>query len=243
MHFVFTNTILEFSLHGVHAFTAMKTPLSVAFKSQSQMTEFRHFASPEAEQAKDDEIERLRSMAAQLRAEASALEAEQSQAKAAAAERAFQQFDSNRDGEISLLELKEGLEKELKEALSERRVRQLMESFDKSGDGALQLNEFVGVDKFRNKLEALARDERAAAIEKKKQAKLEEDVAQVLQSQLERINDKEPTATDKLVSILPYLFPLLDGFQYARFLVLENQDNPFAVLATLVYALYRSVPF
>jgi len=54
----------------------------------------------------DDEIERLRAQAAKLRAEAAALEADKIQAMASAAEHAFQQFDSNKDGQVCLQELR-----------------------------------------------------------------------------------------------------------------------------------------
>jgi hypothetical protein len=66
------------------------------------------------EQDTDEEILRLRLLASKLRAEASALEAEKAQQMADAAQRAFEKFDLNNDGEISLEELKLGLEKELK---------------------------------------------------------------------------------------------------------------------------------
>lgn len=217
------------------------TGVGVVVKSRPAIAVKQLMAAADSET--DDEIERLQSMAAKLRAEAAALEAEQSKAVAEAAERAFKKFDLNQDGNVSVQELKKGLEKEFKQELPEKRVQQLMDAFDKSGDGALQLDEFVGVDQFRNRLDALARDERAQALEKAKLAKAEEAVAQALQEQVSVINDKPPSATDKLVSILPYLFPLLDGFQYARFLVLDNPDNLLAVIPTLIYALYRSIPF
>ena len=53
-------------------------------------------------------------MAAKLRAEAAALEADKAQQLADAAEKAFRKFDTNQDGEISFAELKAGLEKVLK---------------------------------------------------------------------------------------------------------------------------------
>ena len=71
-------------------------------------------ATEEDDNAQDSEIERLRAQAAKLRAEAASLEADKANQLAEAAEKAFQKFDINSDGEVSLSELKTGLEKELK---------------------------------------------------------------------------------------------------------------------------------
>lgn len=202
-----------------------------------------HLQSTSREEDNDDEVERLKSMAAKLRAEAAALEAEQAQDLADAAQRAFDKFDTNRDGEISLSELKSGLEKEFQMELPEKRVAKLMEDFDKSGDGALQLDEMVTVSQFRNKLDGLAREEKAQAMAAVKAAKDEEEVAKFLQAQLDMVNDRPPTNTDKVLSVLPYLFPLLDGIQFARFIIMENPDNILSAAVALIYALYRSVPF
>ena len=199
--------------------------------------------TPEEQETADEEIEKLKSMAQRLRAEAAALEAERAEELAEAAESAFRKFDVNKDGEISLEELKEGLEKVLKTELPESRVKQLMEDFDASGDGKLQLDEFVGIEKFRNKLEALAREEKLQALEAKKAAQKEEEMAKMAEAARDLLNDREPTTRDKLVSVLPYLFPLLDSLQFGRFLIAENQDNPFVVILALLYGLYRSVPF
>eukprot|EP00565_Helicotheca_tamesis_P007494 CAMPEP_0185730122 /NCGR_PEP_ID=MMETSP1171-20130828/8646_1 /TAXON_ID=374046 /ORGANISM="Helicotheca tamensis, Strain CCMP826" /LENGTH=357 /DNA_ID=CAMNT_0028399113 /DNA_START=173 /DNA_END=1246 /DNA_ORIENTATION=+ len=193
--------------------------------------------------SEDDEIERLKSMAAKLRSEAASLEAERAEALAVAAEKAFREFDTNQDGEISLSELKAGLEKILKVELSDSRVKQLMKDFDTSGDGALQLDEFVGVNQFRNRLEALAREEKEAAAAAKKAALLEKEQAALAEARLEFLNESEPTTTDKLVSILPYLFPLMDGLQYGRFLLSEAGPNPIVAIIAVIYALYRAIPF
>ena len=71
-------------------------------------------ATESEDNAQDSEIERLRAQAAKLRAEAASLEADKANQLAEAAEKAFQKFDINSDGEVSLSELKTGLEKELK---------------------------------------------------------------------------------------------------------------------------------
>lgn len=193
----------------------------------------------------DNEIELLRAKAAKLRAEAAALEAEKAQELADAAEKAFRQFDTNKDGEISVAELKAGLEKVLKTELSDKRVEQLMKEFDDSGDGSLQLEEFVGVDQFRNKLEMLSQEEKRLAAEAKRKALAEEELSKLAQARLEILNDKEPTTSDKFISILPYLFPLMDGLQYGRFLLGADgaESNPLVILLAVIYGLYRSIPF
>ena len=53
-------------------------------------------------------------MAAKLRAEAASLEADKANQLAEAAEKAFRKFDVNSDGDVSLGELKAGLEKAFK---------------------------------------------------------------------------------------------------------------------------------
>jgi hypothetical protein len=199
--------------------------------------------TPEEQVQADQEIERLLSMAQKLRAEASALEANRAEDLAKAAESAFRKFDTNQDGKISLTELKAGLEKILKTELPEERVRKVMEDFDVSGGGTLELDEFVGVDQFRNKLEALAREEKQQSREAAKSAQDEAETAKLAESRLLILNDKEPTVQDKLISVLPYLFPLMDSLQFGRFLFTDNQDNPVVIALALLYSVYRAIPF
>ena len=215
----------------------LKLPSSSDFRSMAPLR-------MAADADEDNEIERLRSMAAKLRADASALEAEKAQKLADAAERAFREFDKNKDGEISVQELKAGLEKSLKVELSDKRVAELMKEFDASGDGALQLDEFVGVDQFRNRLEALSREEKRLADEAKKMAQKEAEIADLAQAKMEILNDGKPTNSDKVLSVLPYLFPLMDGLQYGRFLLGAEgaEANPFVVILAVLYALYRTIP-
>ena len=161
-----------------------------------------------------------------------------------AAEKAFERFDTNKDGEISLEELKAGLEKNLKIELSDKRAKELMDVFDDSGDGALQPNEMVTIDRFKNKLEQLVREEKRLAAEAQKQAKLEEEQAALAEAKLAVLNEKPPTTSEKFLSILPYLFPLMDGLAYGRFL-LNGDDagsNPVVVVLAVLYAIYRSIP-
>lgn len=188
---------------------------------------------------KDADAERLRAMAAKYRAEAAALEAERGRQYAEAAETAFRKFDRNDDGEISLSELKQGLEQQLKTELPQERVEILLRKFDKTGDGKLQMEEFVGIEKFKTALAELAREEKRQAAELQKIAQLEQ---QAYDEISEILNDKPPTTVDKVVSVLPYIFPLLDSLPYASFLVLDNPDNPITQLIASAYFVYRSVP-
>ena len=235
---------LALFLESNQAFTTPSTLRT--FGQLPQVSKKSHLYSqptPVQQKETDDEIARLQLMAQKLRAEAAVLEAERAEEMATAAEMAFRKFDLNDDGEISVEEMKVGLEKAFKTELPESRVRKLMEDFDTSGDGALQLDEFVGIAKFRNRLDSLVREEKQQALDAAKQAQEEAEMAKLAEAQLELLNDKEPTNTDKIVSILPYLLPLLDSLQFGRFLLVENQDNPFVIILAVLYSLYRAVPF
>ena len=201
-------------------------------------------ALPMSTSSTEEEVERLRNMAAKLREEVASLEQEKQESMAALAQKAFAKFDLNKDGEISIEELKAGLEKTFKlEGLPEDRVQNLMETFDKSGDGKLQPDEFVGVDQLRNRLEALEREERALAKREAQMAKAEEAVAKAIDEQMALINDRAPTTKEKVVSVLPYLLPLVDSLQYAGSWIAAHPDNIFAATGALLFTLYHSIPF
>mmetsp|Transcript_39820 Transcript_39820/g.96108 ORF Transcript_39820/g.96108 Transcript_39820/m.96108 type:complete len:398 (+) Transcript_39820:398-1591(+) len=230
-------SISSFSSSAASVRSLTSSPLS------SSRTRLYNTPTPEDQAVADDEIERLKAMAQKLRAEAASLEAERAEELAQATQHVFDQFDKNQDGEIGLDELKAGLEKGLKTELSDTRVKMIMDEFDKNQDGKLQLNEMVSMEQFKSRLEKLTQEEKRLAKEAKIQAQREAEVAKVVEAQLEMFNDKEPTATDKVLSILPYLFPLLDSLQWGRFLLTENADNPFVVILALLYAAYRAIPF
>lgn len=220
------------TLHSAAPTTQYRTPsTSSLFMSESSSTD------------EDDEITRLKAMAQKLRAEAAGLEAEQAEERANVARMAFEKFDDNSDGKISLDELKAGLEASLKTDIPQERVQKLMTKFDVSGDGYLQLEEMVSVDQFRNQLEAFSREEKQFAREASNEAQKEQAAAQKAEAKMAVLNDKDPSQSDKVLSILPYLFPLFDSLQFARFFFMANEDNPVLQIVGLGYALYRSIPF
>jgi hypothetical protein len=216
-------------------------PLPVQRKGFVQPTTFRQAANIDAV-GPDDEVERLRSMAKKLRDEASALAAEQAVKVSESTQKVFDKFDLNTDGAIDPEELKLGLEKVFKIELSDQRVKQLISKFDQNGDGVLQLQEFVSVDQMRNQLDALVREEKALALEQSKLAQQEEEAQRLYEMQMSVLNDGAPTPTEKAISVLPYLFPLLDSLQYAGPYITQHPDNPLAQVAAVLYTLYRSIP-
>jgi len=191
----------------------------------------------------DDEIARLKAMAQKLRSEAALLESNQAKDRADVAKLAFEKFDLNQDGDISVEELKAGLEKQLKMEVRADRVQQLMQELDVNKDGFMQVEEMVSVEQFRNKLEAYAREEKQLARQALSEAQEEADKAKLAEARLEFLNDKDPTQQDKVLSVLPYLFPLLDSLQFGRFLLVDNAENPIVGLVGLFYATYTSIPF
>jgi hypothetical protein len=232
--------------HHRRAFNVHAPSTKSAMWSSTNADEFnapRTTAGSGVTEDNEDLATRLKAQAAKLRAEASKLEAEKSESMAKAAQMAFDKFDTNRDGTISIQELKIGLEKQLETQLSESRVKELMMAFNASGDNVLRPDEFVTVDRFRNKLNELARNEKERARQAKADADAERNGAKLAEARLELLNDAPPTNTDKALSVIPYLFPLLDGLQYGQFL-LGNADegNPLVKGLAVLYALYRVIP-
>lgn len=193
----------------------------------------------------NSQIARLNALAAKLRSEAAALEAEQKQAAADTLAKAFKTFDTNNDGEISLEELKEGLAIALYSSISEEQATKLMQSFDTSGDGALQLDEFQGIEAFRRRLDSLLREEKQSAVEAQAAAKKAKDAAEQAEAIAELINNQPPTVTDKLASLLPYMLPLLDSLPYGANVLnsMNLEGNPAFSLLTLLFSIYQTVPF
>ena len=117
-----------------------------------------------------------------------------------------------------------------------------MANFDTSGDGVLRIDEFKSINKFRSKLDFLAIEEQATTkvkVERKKKLMVEE---AMMEAAVALVNERKPTTSDKILSVLPYLFPLMDGLQYGRFL-LEGQSNPLLAPVGLLYSLYQIIPF
>mmetsp|Transcript_3809 Transcript_3809/g.7102 ORF Transcript_3809/g.7102 Transcript_3809/m.7102 type:complete len:333 (-) Transcript_3809:228-1226(-) len=203
-------------------------------------------AGPEVDvlaEEEDPEVAQLLAQASRLRAEAAALESDRLAKQAEVTQRIFTKFDTNLDGEISFDELKTGLERELKMELSEKRVASLMKTFDTSGDGALQLDEFKTIEQFRSMLDNLGIEEIQMAKEAAAKVKAAEIEAKMMEARAALLNDSEPTQSDKIVSILPYLFPLMDGIQYGRFILQNGDNNPLVGAVALLYTIYRSIPF
>lgn len=222
---------------------ASSSPSMLSTKAATQLfaSTTDDVAAPSTEA--ESEVDRLRAMAARLRAEAASLEAQKAQDTANATQRAYAKFDTNSDGQVTLDELKAGLEKAWKAELPDTRVKQLMDVFDVSGDGVLQVDEFVSIDQFRTRMESMIRDEQVAAKDLQRQAKVEEEAAQLAEARSGLINDSAPTNTDKVVSALPYLLPLLDGLAFGRHFFEGHESNPAVVALATVLTLYRSIPF
>lgn len=77
--------------------------------------------------------------------EALEMEAQLAKERVEALSEAFKSFDTDGDGSIGVDELKLGLQRVFKDfSITNEQAQNLISSFDKSEDGALQLDEFQG---------------------------------------------------------------------------------------------------
>ena len=133
--------------------------------------------SGEGEREKDGEQKRsalgdkLKAEAKRLRAEALELETEQKLLVAEQIYETFKFFDTDNSGTISVDELREGLRKTIKLQLSEEEATRLLQSFDDSGDGVLQPDEFKSVEEFKRRFEEFVRKEKEEATIARMQAR------------------------------------------------------------------------
>ena len=193
-------------------------------------------------------IAALKAEAARFRAEASEMEQIQAKERAEKLEQIFQSFDTNKDGEISVEELRQGLNTMFKDlALTDERAEKLLKAFDDSGDGALQLEEFTTIDAFRMKLDDLIREEKEAVLVSQREATEARQAADLAEEKVkaleELLNDSPPTLSDRVVSLIPYLFPLVDSIQFGQYMLNKEIDTPLVGFVTTVYAIYQAVPF
>ena len=171
----------------------------------------------------------------------------QQQERAQALADAFDKLDKNKDGQLNVEELRDGLSQLLKAPITDRQAEELMKIFDEGGDGLLQLNEFQGIEKLKSRLEQFMRDEKMAAIKVEmtaREAKMASEASEKrVQELIELLNSKPPSFSDKLLSIIPYLVPLIDLLQYGRVLLSPFEDN-FVIRAWIIlYNLYTKIPF
>lgn len=158
---------------------------------------------------------------------------------------AFREVDRNGDGNISLQELKDGLANMLAKSINEEQALKIMNVFDKSGDGAFQLNEIQGAGEFRNKLDRILQDEKDAAFIAKREASTAKLAAEKAEAVAELINNRSPTKTDRILASLPYMFPLLGALPYGRAVIerFHLQYNPLFAVFAFLFTVYQSVPF
>eukprot|EP01040_Poterioochromonas_malhamensis_P002189 gene2189-2330_t len=187
----------------------------------------------------------LKATAAKLRAEAAELEAAEKRLMVEKLSEIFDSFDTNKDGKISLEELKDGLTKLLSSSINEEQAKKIMDQFDTSGDGALQLEEFQAIEVFSMKFESILREERRIAEEAAAKAALAKVEAEKAEAITKLINNRPASALDRSISILPFLLPLLDALPFGKTLIdnFQLQGNPIIEFSSYLFLLYQNIPF
>lgn len=192
----------------------------------------------------------LKAEAAKLRAEAAEFESVAAQERAEAIAEVFRSFDTNNDGEISLEEFKNGLREYLVDSkvdYTDQQLARVLRAFDNSGDGALQLEEFKGIDAFMKKLDELVVEEKDQAIQAQFEAREAAEQAKLEQAKIDALadilNDAPASGSDKIVSLIPYLFPLVDSIQYGIYMFSKEEGNPIVSFVVTIYAIYQAIPF
>lgn len=96
------------------------------------------------------------------------------------------------------------------------------------------------------RFEKLLREEKEAEVQaqvKARESKQEAELARLKSEELKQFqsqfNEDPPNLSDKIVSLIPYIFPLLDSIQYGRYLISTEQDNPLIVILIVLYKLYE----
>lgn len=189
---------------------------------------------------------KLLAQAERLRAEALELETEQKLLVAESMYESFQFFDTDNSGSVDVTELREGLKKTVKLQLSEEEATRLMNAFDDNGDGVLQPSEFKSVEEFKRKFEEFVKREKEEANAARANARLQRKAAEEAERRAELVNDilndGKPTPSDRAVSLLPYLFPLLDATQYGQDYLGQVPPNPVIITLEVFYKLYNNIP-
>lgn len=198
----------------------------------------------------NERLAKMNAVAAKLRAEALELELEQQAELNQKLAATFSKLDINKDGSLSVQELKEALSVQLRLSVSDELAQKVLQKFDTSGDGAIQLDEFKGMDAFKMMFERIINEEKMSEMEITKKANLAQKEAKLANEKIlkisELVNSSPPTFGDKLVSLLPYILPLCDVLPYSKDFIISNQlenDNIILNFASAFYLLYRSIPF
>jgi len=201
----------------------------------------------------------LEAQARLLREEASNLEAELEDERVRELEGElddfFSQADADGDGRVSLEELRAVLRRKLVDenanarsaaraarALeSEERVLAILEELDANADGALQREEMISIEKFRDRLESDYRQTQTREMAARQQTDFENTTAARLEA-WEGVANR--TSIDaRLVAAAAYLLPALDALPYS-IPPPENQVYDVAVAAIVQAAVaFRALPF